>query len=489
MAYQPIIIENPLKSDLGDDPQNTKWKKINANFAELYAGGSTVLGVRNPGKPMSVACIGDSLTVRNNFNLDLGAQTAAQMYASTLRSVSTVAWLTHGAMRSGGAWFQFEFCVGQSGATSTTILANCLPALLGVGTLGGAYVLPNKCIVLAGTNDPGAAISQATTIANLNSMYQALYAAGIDPIAMTCPPLNSNAALIEQLNYAIIRNARQVGVPCIDIYSALVDTTNANWIAGYTADGTHPNPLGSAVWGYVVNQAITALYGSGKGFIPALYDNSAITYYNRNPSLNIALGAGSINTAGSYPGQWNCPHPTESTVWNPSGVEPGTGLTMRTLFPAIANTTPNYLGYSWSLKGDGTNGVLCSGTADNQPSVGQRIALYVRFKWLPNASSPTHTGDFFLGTYDSSNGGKYFGFQANNSTANGNVQIGGETAYPAADFYYEKVVNAAMLASSAYHSRLNWLTVGDGVETGSNTGDSLTIANMQVINLTAAGLV
>ena len=37
MGYQPIIIENPLKSDLGDDPQNTKWKKINSNFAALYA--------------------------------------------------------------------------------------------------------------------------------------------------------------------------------------------------------------------------------------------------------------------------------------------------------------------------------------------------------------------------------------------------------------------------------------------------------------------
>ena len=38
MTYQPIIIENSLDSDLGDDPRNTKWLKINANFADLYGG-------------------------------------------------------------------------------------------------------------------------------------------------------------------------------------------------------------------------------------------------------------------------------------------------------------------------------------------------------------------------------------------------------------------------------------------------------------------
>ena len=321
---------------------------------------------------MSVGAIGDSITVRNMPNVDFyngGSNptptTIAATYAITNRTYSSESWLLYGAARSHLAWFPFQFICGMSGATSTTILQYIVPACI-----ANPYGLPTMMVVMAGTNDPPASVSQTTTLANLKAIYMALIAAGIQPIATTIFPTNnaSFTAAIQNLNVGITRLAAEMGIPCADFYSALMNPTNGQWGGpsgaitfsnqAWTIDGTHQSPAGAQIVGYVLNQTITNFLSSAGGLTTSLYDlGSGVTTQSRNPGFLTITG--SVNSSSSYPTTgWNAPGTVaDSTVYNSSGTEPGNIHTMLQGVPAIAATigTPNYIGNSWTLAGDGTN--------------------------------------------------------------------------------------------------------------------------------------
>jgi hypothetical protein len=384
-----------------------------------------------------------------------------------------------------------QWTYGYGGGTTANILATCVPALTGNPD---ARSKPQACVVLAGTNDAGAAISKASTIANLNAIYTALISFGVVPIAATIPPSNtaSRQDPIEQLNVAIVANAKSRGIAIADFYSALVDPSNGQYLAGMYIDATHPSPQGHAVMGYVLSLVLNSMCGAEVAIkTTALYDNSAITTQNRNPNLNITLGAATINVAGSYPGQWSAPATVAmSTVFNSSGTEPGTGKAIYTMFPAIAGLQPNYQGNAWGLAGDGTANTVSTSLSTIVPcTVGDVLALSFRIKWIPSGSAPAQVGSFFVGLLDTGNGQKVAGLACNKEFGGANLttQIGSEASYLAGDFYCEYTVPSGLSGAS---NALNlYVQLSNHNSTGTNTGDFLVIANPRLINLTTAGAI
>lgn len=445
----------------------------------VSAGGNKVIGLRKPIKPLAVTAIGDSITGLNNPVFDYGnnPQPASYWYTNKNKAFGPASWLARGAMRSGTSWYPHEFVLGYSGGTSTTILSTTLPMLL-----GQPFGKPDLCEVMIGTNDVTAAIPVATTIANLNQIYAQLYAAGIQPMAATIPP-GGNGSAIEQLNLAILRNAKALGIPCVDYYSALVNYSTGNFIAAYTQDSIHPNSTGSAVMGYVLNLAIQGSFGSGLVSPLSLLDLSAVTSQNRHPCFD-SLATGSINTGGSYPTGWPAPNAAITTMFNSAGSEPGASHTMRAANPGVSGGTANYLGNSWSIAGDNTNRYNSAGPAITAVNINDRLAISFRVKWLPLAVSPTNFGDFQVGLHDS--GGNFMaGLAAGVTYGVGNqinAAIGNETNYAVGDFYQEYTCVDTLVKNL-------YVYCGAYGQTFMNTNDSLTIANLQVVNLTQAGLV
>jgi lysophospholipase L1-like esterase len=448
-------------------------QEINSNFLELYGrkGGFS--------RPFSVSALGDSITGQNNPVFDYGnnPQPAAFWYANKNKAWGPSSWLVRGAMRSACMWYAHEFVLGYSGGTSATVLNITLPMLL-----GQPFGKPDLCEVMIGTNDVTGAVPIPTVISNLNQIYAALSAAGIQPMAATIPP-GGAAQAIELLNYAILRNAKAQGIPCVDYYSALVNYATGNYIAAYTNDNIHPNSTGASIMGYLLNLAIQGSFGSGLTAPLSLIDLSAVTTQNRHPDFD-ALAAGTINTAGSYPTGWPAPTAAITTMFNSAGSEPGASHTMRAVNPGVAGTTPNYLGQAWSLAGNGVNNYNQPGPAIPAFTAGDRLALYFRVKWLPLAVTPTAFGDFQVVVHDSG-GTTVAGLAAGVTFGLGNVinaQIGGEANYVAGDFYEEFTVVASQSASNLY------VYAGAYGQTYLNTNDSLTIANLQIVNLTQAGI-
>lgn len=442
---------------------------------------------------MSVAALGDSI-VSKGGGFDRNGTTQAQCYAAYQRLQTSLSWLAYGAMRSGGNWFVHEFNVGGGGFTTAQILSTCLPTLL-----GQPYALPDMCVVEGGVNDLSSGIPVSTIVANLQAIWAGLQAAGIQPIAVTTTPRSDStyAAAGEQLAHAIIRAAKSAGIPCADFYSTMVGT-NGNCIANYIIDSVHPTSLGCSVMGYVLNQTIQGWFGTGKSIIPVFYDAAAITTQNRHPQFD-TLGAGSLNTAGSYPTGWTAPTLT-TTVWS-TGSEPGTGRTQRVVTPQIASlAAPAYAGNSWSLQGDGTH-FYTTGNQGLLPTwaIGDRLALSFQVKMI-TTPNPTNVLDFQLAIWDSTNNQYLFGLVGPYLSGLGQVDsaaakappayIGNETGYSAGAFYAEYTTssnNAANLAGNGVVFSFGMQSYA-GFGTATNVGDSITLANFQVVNLTKAGI-
>lgn len=124
---------------------------------------------------------------------------------------------------------------------------------------------PAWCMVLGGVNDVAADTAAETTIANLIAIYERLRAAKIQVIASTLPPSTSfNTAprttawqTINQAlrDYAAAHSWLVFG----DAGPTYHDTGSAYAVplAGYTADGVHPNALGASAMGLALWAAIS----------------------------------------------------------------------------------------------------------------------------------------------------------------------------------------------------------------------------------------
>ncbi len=441
--------------------------------------------------PISFGFIGDSLTAHCAPAISMTGLTPTTGFAAAYAEntvFSLRAWCVHGSMRSNGAWFPFEFVCGQGGSTSAQILANCVPAMLGY-----PHGQPNGFVVLAGTNDYAAGLTVAQSVAGVAAIWSALLAQGKPVVAATIPPATSLADGLSAPNRllkarwhrqhaaALQRTARTLKISVVDFYSVLVGA-DGNWFDdAYHASGdyTHLSPLGATIMGKALNATImAALEFNGLAKLPASFDDSADATQTRNPLF--ANITGTINTASSYPQNWNAPSPaTISQVINSAGAEAGTGKTAR---PIGAGNT---IGNVWELTGDGANSYSNYGTAVTC-SVGDKIAIAFRIKLRPVSGL---TGNSclspFVGALDNSSGHKIAGLtrQADFGGPAATCYIGNEADYPCGVFYFETT-----LKGDDFHpaQRIQFSTYNDAAPVA---GDTLDVADFQIINLTARGIV
>lgn len=150
---------------------------------------------------------------------------------------------------------------GYSGQTSAQIAQQ-------VGQVLAMSPPPAQCVVLAGTNDRGAGITPAQSMANIKTIVGALLGAGIAPWLCTLPPRNDGGTTTarkrqdNQFNRQLREYARANNFVLFDFYRVLVNPASAGtagWalasdgvgaISDTSIDQVHPNNYG----GYLMGQ-------------------------------------------------------------------------------------------------------------------------------------------------------------------------------------------------------------------------------------------
>lgn len=431
--------------------------------------------------PFFVGALGDSITQKNQLLFDNSLKTPTALYAVTDRTWQPGAWLLYGSMRSANRWAPWDFNPGFSGGNSAQILAITLPSFLGYPN-----GLPDACFVLAGTNDTGQGVSISVTLANLRQIYQTLLDNGVRPIAMSIPPNAGGTLITLQLNWGIRRLAQRMNIPYCDVYSALVNPANGQMQANYTLDGTHPTARGAAVMGYMANQTVIEAFGISRRRGASYNSGLGLNLMSVDPNLLAFTGV--LDAASSSPNSaiWGAPaDATMCKINSAAGVEPGTGFTMDAATPNIMGdaSTPNYIGNSLTVSGNGTSNYNSNNLATCITyNVGDRIALAFRIKSIM-AQGQTNPGVFNALLRDNTLGtlmGLFYDITAGDLVSNGQASIGNEAAYPAGDFYTEITVPAGAGGLGRWQFRLSTSVAG----LTSNAGDSITIANLRMLNLT-----
>jgi len=202
--------------------------------------------------------------------------------------------------------FQVLKNAGVAGEETTQMLARLKTDVLDLK--------PGWCHVLAGTNDVGHAIPNATAKANLASIYDQLTAAGIKIIAGTLPPRNTYTGTmlndLHDLNLWIKNQGRiRKNFIVVDYYSAVAGP-NGGWANNgdvgqvLTTDGTHPGNAGAGRMGM-------ALYNTLKVLLPP----TSPPFSSEQDPINILpYSRFTQGTVGSG---------TPPTGWNQSGLTGG----------------------------------------------------------------------------------------------------------------------------------------------------------------------
>jgi lysophospholipase L1-like esterase len=100
-------------------------------------------------------------------------------------------------------------------------------------------------VLLGGTNDIGQQVPEATTEANLQTIWQSALNQGCTVYALTVLPFNG--ANVVNINNWIKATAPTLGVHVVDTYSVFNDPNNPAYLkpAYDSGDGTHPNQAGA----------------------------------------------------------------------------------------------------------------------------------------------------------------------------------------------------------------------------------------------------
>lgn len=166
---------------------------------------------------------------------------------------------------------------------------------------------PDIAAILAGTNDLPDGTNGASTIANLQGMYEKAAKAGILVLATTIPPATAAQAGQETLRLRVNQWMRGYarshrGVILADIAAAWQDPTLTGFkvVAAYVHDGVHPSMLGAAVAARVMADAL-------RPFVPKNRKNAApaVAPFNllTNPHFIGSVGTTDANTK-NVGGSW-----------------------------------------------------------------------------------------------------------------------------------------------------------------------------------------
>lgn len=125
---------------------------------------------------------------------------------------------------------------------------------------------PQIVVVEGGGNDIVNAVTSTTTIANLTSIYAALQAAGVKFVTTTVCPTTSIDTQAEKdaydaVNAWIRAHTADYSKGYLCDWDSAIRTPGAyTWLAGYDADGVHPNATGAAALAGVLGPVLaTAL--------------------------------------------------------------------------------------------------------------------------------------------------------------------------------------------------------------------------------------
>jgi lysophospholipase L1-like esterase len=183
---------------------------------------------------------------------------------------------------------------GMSGASTTEFLK---------AQAQWSQISADVYVVELGTNDVtsiASAAGVATAKANLLSIYQTLLAKGGIVIALTIPPRNANTTNMRKALSSINRwiydtCASTKGIFFCDITTGVVDTTNGNWLTGYSSDGVHPSNIAADVIGQAVANVINNIVPE----IPYLSGYDDVYDATYNPTGNRLATAGMASQSGT----------------------------------------------------------------------------------------------------------------------------------------------------------------------------------------------
>ncbi len=173
-------------------------------------------------------------------------------------------WPTFAAALSSGR-FNMVRNMGTGGETTTQYLARFDTDVL--PSLGSASAQRGNAVFIGGAeNDIQQSIPIATTRANIVEMVRRTRAAGATPmLRTTMPHFLSNAIRqsVGAFNQWVRNYGAEAGILVFDFWRQVVDPATGQYLAAYSADGVHPNELGSKLLGQHVADTLS-------GVIPAV---------------------------------------------------------------------------------------------------------------------------------------------------------------------------------------------------------------------------
>jgi lysophospholipase L1-like esterase len=196
-----------------------------------------VFAARRPGRVVNV--IGDSIAPQQNATITQyggdGAPTSSLLWAHLL---------------SDG-----QIAFGKQAGIGSQRIEHMMQRLY-----NDVLVYPAQfCIIQTGTNDLSAGTSTAAWAGYIQQMCAALLAVGQTPVLVTCPPVPSAyRSAADKYRRWIVAFALRNGLPLVDAYSALADTTGTGGYASGldSGDGIHPSAAGYRAYGQAIVDAL-----------------------------------------------------------------------------------------------------------------------------------------------------------------------------------------------------------------------------------------
>lgn len=320
--------------------------------------------------PIKVGAIGDS-------NTALGVTVS-----SSTNYFNQQGWVCHFRQLSGQ---RFDFPASRvwatGGLTSQQIIDTWLPTAVAAGTSGDCQL----CFVLAGTNDlPDDAITAAMTIANLNTIIDALRAVGVIVVLQPLPPRDNNMTATRYKKRAEIN--RWIALRAFDPRGIIVpngiygvqDATSANggFLTNRSYDTLHFTVAGAGIWGQANADAVAALLP------PAFnsFNNVADTYNATTNPTGSLMDNGMMNGTGGA-----------ATATGSSGVFADNWRIQDSTSPASIGTLA-FVG-SKTARTDGANDNRQTITVSGTPTADYTVQFAMG---TPALSSGFSTGDTFV---------------------------------------------------------------------------------------------
>lgn len=191
---------------------------------------------------------------------------------------------------------------GTPGNTTAQILAR-------ITDITELPVLPGYCFVMGGSNDMLTDIPSATSIANLDAIYDALIAEGITVVAAVSPYIwqspivNPNRLQAQgETNQWVREQANRAGVIVCDWAAQFAnDNGDGTPKTGFTTDGVHPTIVGAARLGKVLADTLRPYVG---GSVSLMATNIDPVNVLANGLLTGTAGTLGTGAAGQFATSW-----------------------------------------------------------------------------------------------------------------------------------------------------------------------------------------